>query len=70
MRVFSDLQVHFLNVIINTIVFSVKMGYGMFVGMSKNFWVCGYAFLWIWKSLVKTVPDFPISLFLKSTIRK
>ena len=70
MRVFSDLQVHFLNVIINIIVFSVKMSYGMFVGMSKNFGVFGYAFLWIWKSLVKTVPDFPISLFFKSTIKK
>ena len=51
------------NVIINIIIFSVKRGYGMFVGMSKKIEICRYAFLWIWKSWVKTVPDFPISHF-------
>ena len=70
MRVVSDLQVYFFNVIINIIVYSVKKGYGMLVGMSKNFGVCEYAFLWIWKSQVKTVSDFPTSLFFKSTIKK
>ena len=29
----------------------------MFVGMGKNFWGLQYAFLWIWKSRVKTFPE-------------
>ena len=37
----------------------------MFVGMSKKFGVCGYAFLLIWKSRVKRAPDDPISYFLQ-----
>ena len=35
----------------------------VFVGMSKKFGVCGYAFLLIWKSWVKRAPDYPISHF-------
>ena len=35
----------------------------MFGGMGKKFGVCRHAFLWIWKSRVKSVPDYPISHF-------
>ena len=35
----------------------------MFGGMGKKFGVYRYAFLWIWNSRVKSVPDYAISYF-------
>ena len=50
--------------IINVIIFSVKRGHGDVCGYEKKILgICGYAFLWIGKSRLKNVLDYPISHF-------